>query len=310
MYLKDNEIIEFNPNDYELVEGNPLEFIPENIEIPYNLARDEIVKISKDKIEKIKNKLENKLKKEFHRIKSHTRSQYSEHDEEILKLKEIISVEEDPEKKTDLRMSLQNLENSDDKERAKKDESFFINDERRKHSLDVRHSLYNIAVICYPIFIYHVSIKSKKSSRLIQIKYDPFEKNFSKLFCDSCKAELNELILCGEGHLTCRECGDRCAVCNDIVCKKCTIKKCEKCGKKACKNCLVRCSRCRKLLCKTHGNYKNEKFICNDCTIRCSECGEFIEKAYLKTDLDTGKQICLKCYGKKVSKKALSNIRF
>ena len=115
----------------------------------------------------MKGKIGEKLDKEILRIKSHTSSQYSELDEDILKLQEQIRElnGEDEDKIINLRVNLRNLENSNEKEKAKKDEKFFINNEIRKHALEVRHVLSNVAVIYYPVFVYHVALKSKSSSR-------------------------------------------------------------------------------------------------------------------------------------------------
>jgi hypothetical protein len=283
--------------------------------------KDEVRKLFRLMNCEIDNILESREIKYFERFSFESNFQYlnekkqhSEIDEDILKLKHQISELGDSVENSDrvvhLRTLLNNLENSDEKDKALKEESFFIKDEIRKHALEVYHKLSNVAVIYYPVFVYHLFLKNKNSSRSVHIKYNPFERKFSKLFCDGCNSKLDEIIICGSGHLICRQCGDRCPSCGEVYCKKCVLKKCDKCSLEICSSCASKCFKCRKIMCSKHGEVKNGQFICQDCTSKCSFCGENVERAYLKIDLDTGREICLKCHGKKVSEKALEGIGF
>ncbi len=318
IYVRNGEVFDFNLKGYGVSEGNRRDLELKNLEGDYEIAKLRLRDLTEKKTFEVKENLREILNKEIERIKEHFVVQVSEFKEEISKNRkqieelensEDVSEEGKRKKIENLKNNLEKLESDEEFTKAKKEENHFIKSEVKKHSLNIINKLINTAIVYYPYYIYNVSIKSDSAQRTIQIRYDPFEKEFSKIKCNSCGKEVEEIILCSSGHLTCRECGDRCGCCRDVFCKKCVSKKCEKCGETICSKCIVRCSVCGKTMCKSHGNFieGSSKFVCNPCMKKCSKCGKIIDRLNLKKD-SSGRDVCLKCYSLDASNRTLKGI--
>jgi hypothetical protein len=123
----------------------------------------------------------------------------------------------------------------------------------------------------------------------------------------SCKNPLDEIIICSSGHLTCRNCGDKCEVCGGVFCKVCPEKICSFCNKRLCSNCLEVCAGCKKIFCKNHVYPTDSgKKLCRNCIKRCSGCGLMIEPGFAKKILDNF--YCLKCFNIEKNKKILDDV--
>lgn len=132
--------------------------------------------------------------------------------------------------------------------------------------------------------------------------YHSLKKKISPLFCQSCQKELDEIIVCSSGHLTCRGCGERCENCGEVVCGNCTQNKCSHCRKNICSECSNACSKCRKNFCEVHIHkiQGSEKKYCRNCIQRCSECGLIIDPEF--TTRVAGRMVCLRCSNRKVNR--------
>jgi hypothetical protein len=319
--IKDKGVVNFDFEKYDLVEGNKGDVNILGIEGDYALSKEHLKILLQGKLEGVKNNLKLCLDKETKRIEEHFESQVGEILGEIEKSKnqienfsrklETVGFEEKDilEKKIiNLKNLIEKLESSDDLVKAKKEEEFFLKDELRKHSLEIKNKLMNTTIIYYPVFVCDFFLKSGSGKRMVQIKFNPMENKFSKLNCNSCGLELSELILCSSGHLTCRLCGDKCGCCGEVFCKSCFTKVCEKCEKKICGKCSLRCGRCGKFMCKSHGKMIDGKnFVCKDCMVVCGSCGKLTDPNDIKRD-NLGRKLCIKCYGEKVGKKTIEGI--
>ncbi|MCK5612812.1 hypothetical protein KAR91_63655, partial [Candidatus Pacearchaeota archaeon] len=278
IYLKDGHILEkFNINAFNSIDGNKREIEIEGVKESYPLAKELIKERLKGKLEEISNKLEDSIDREIARIKNHYAKligeiirEYERTEKQFVTAKkslEAASSEEKIiilEKLNRINQTIERIKREGKKEQLEKEEAFFINDEKHKHSINLKNSLINTTIIYYPKYILTVFLKSGDLTfRQIKLTLDPMSNSLSKINCDSCNAELNEIILCGSGHLTCRNCGDTCT-CNRIACKSCRKVKCKVCDREVCTKCSKKCYKCSKEVCEAHihKDFMTGKYAC------------------------------------------------
>jgi len=306
LYVKDGEVIDFYLTSYDVGEGKEQNFSKDEIKKDYELAKEKLKSLIEYKTNKISDNLNEFLKKEKERISKHYSVQINEID---LRLKEIQnnidflekSKKPDKVKIEKLKNLIKDIKAKGDVEKLKKEESFFINDEIQKHSLNIQNKLMNTTLIYYPIFKYQVLLEGI-GKKLINISYNPLIREFDNVCCDSCDNEVKEFILCSSGHLTCRECGSKCSSCDGIYCKKCSVNKCFICNRQICSKCFVKCDCCRQGFCKSHLKEFGKKRFCINCIERCSKCGCDVEPGFLIN------KVCEKCNSKSVGKEILKNV--
>lgn len=321
IFLQEGKRINPDLNKFELEEGKKRDFQTEDskkLKEDYEIAKSILKKDVQEKIDVLKEKLLYELEEEKARIHEHFEEQLRDDDKNIEELKkqlEKAQSEKNPEKRDEKRIQrleeqIKNLESKERRFELEKDKQASIDQEIQKHSLNIKNKLLNTTIIYYPFFRYEVWLKtSANSKKMIHIQYDFFENSFSEIKCDCCEKPLNEIILCSSGHLICRDCGERCESCGDIVCKKCSLSRCSQSGKKVCKKCSFRCPVCGKI--SFIGNTIKESFqgknICRTCSARCSECGQLYSRKNIKK-IKTGKEVCDKCYQKQVRKNILREL--
>jgi hypothetical protein len=291
-YLQDGSIIEFNLDSFNVSDGKKNEANSQDIKPSYLSAKEALKNIIAQKIKELEVVLETRLEKEIGRIKHHYSSQIKEKQDQLEKSTDSLNQLEKtgkPDKIARAKEHIQDLKNSFDFDKIKKEEEFFIADENRKHSLSVDTKLINTTIIYYPI--YHISIFLKNNSgRQIELIYDPLKKEKSSISCDICKNQISELVLDSCGHLICAKCGSRCSQCSNISCNNC-LSKCEYCKRIVCKKCMSRCQKCGKLVCKSH--IKKDS-MCINCLKQCSVCKDYFEISKIK-NCSCGREICYKC---------------
>jgi len=314
VFVKDGKIIDFDLEKYEILEGKKRDVAFENVQEFYKLAKNKLNFLLEEKVQEVSQNLSKILDKEIKRVKQHYETHIQEFSGSLEKLKNKLKGLEMKEGEEDkilkIKKDIINLKNNPELEKLKKEEEFCIKDEIQKHSLDIKTRLMNTTIIYYPVYSCDVFFKNEENARIVHFEFDPLEKKSSDFFCDSCNLKLDEIILCSSGHLTCRNCGERCESCNEIFCNICLKKVCAQCGKKICEKCAVRCSKCGKFKCKSH--VKIMEFsgdaVCESCLKRCSYCGGLFDLDSLKIDSASGKDVCFKCLSKEVGEKTLKDI--
>lgn len=314
IFIKQGEEKDFDLSKYELEEGKKRDIKTINFKEDYETARKRLKEKIREKTNSLKEKITENLEKEKTRIHEHYKEQIKDDEKNIEKLKKqlegIEQKEENIKRAERINEQIRELNSEKRVSSLEKEKEASIKQEIQKHTLDIKNKLLNTTIIYYPFYKYEVYFKtSNNSKRLVYFYYDSLEDKFLEIKCDCCKKEIGEIILCSSGHLICRDCGDRCERCNDIICKKCYVLKCTQCGKKICRNCSKRCSVCGKIKCSNHLIKESfeGKEICKDCSKNCPECGELYNSKNMKKT-KTGKEICEKCFQKEVKKKVLKSL--
>jgi hypothetical protein len=270
IYLEDGKIISFDLKNFKTLEGKKETIAIGDIKKEYSIARDQIHSILEPQIMKISSMLDLRLEKELTRIKLHFSNQKNElelKEKELKKdLEELNTIQEKDNstlaKIQKIEQALLEIKNINQKEKLEREESFFIKDETQKHALSLNTKLINTTIIYYPLFSFSGFLRSPVSTRIIEITYHPILKEFSKLYCDCCKKEINKISLCSSGHLSCEHCLRGCSDCGKDFCNLCLTHACFTCGKKVCKKCAKRCSKCHKDKCSSHMASSN---VCQTC---------------------------------------------
>ena len=299
VYVKNDEVIEMDYPEEIFLEGKKVKDIGDT-EFAYNVAKNYLKEKLNDKTKEVSGNLKLVLEKEISRVEEHYARQVREYMEMIEKNSDEIRVlqmtkptSKDELEKTELKIDrlqkeVLQIELSDEFKRTEKEKNKFIQDEIQKHSLNVKTKLLNTTVILYPKYKLQVFVKNPLGAKMIPVNYNSFEKKFSELKCDSCNSEVEEIILCGSGHLTCRQCGVKCEKCGEIYCELCMKNICNECGKKVCSNCISKCGVCGKQLCETHLRIMphTKKLVCNNCLTSCNDCGGIVDPETLMKSKD------------------------
>ncbi|MFA5259196.1 MAG: hypothetical protein WC979_07270 [Candidatus Pacearchaeota archaeon] len=311
IYVKDDSIIEFHPENYDTTDGKKEEIKLPEVKDKYGIAKEKLKELISKKTEEISKELNQSLEIETRRIKSHYLHQIDEINKELDKNTENIkSLEKkllkanDNDKKSiqdkieRIKIVIENLKNDGEREKLSKEEIFFINDEKHKHSLNISNTVMNTTIIYYPVYRLKFGLVKKNiSSRHVEIIYDPMNNSIEKLFCDSCKSEIDEIFVCSSGHINCEKCMRVCNDCRNLKCVSCAKITCHACGRDICDKCKVKCSKCLNYCCsadisKDAFTYKP---ICTKCSKYCQVCGKFSDKMMFSKCSTCGKEICPKC---------------
>ena len=266
IYVSDNKVVNFDES-LALKDGNKREVPEINADVEYMLAKDELKKIISPKTEDIKKKLGEQLNEEISRINQLYQNNIAEVEEQEKSLnRQIEANKDDSEKRKRIEKMLENLHEENNKKKIKDEEEEFIQKEIKKHGLKIDTKLVNTTVIYFPVYNLNLTLEIEKGNlKIIELGYNPLEKSISPVHCKSCGKEVKEIILCSSGHITCRDCGEKCSSCDSIYCKSCQTKKCEECGRILCSHCWNRCEICGKTFCDYHISKVNGQKICKSC---------------------------------------------
>lgn len=306
IYVRDGKVVDFD-NSFVLLEGSKREVGEIDFSSDYEFAKSRLKDLIKDKTNFFGNKLSALLKSEISRINSHYVSQIEEVEKQRENLLKQLS-SSSGEKRAKFEKMLENFDRDNSVDKIMEEENLQIKQETKKHSLSIKNSLLNVSIIYYPVYKISLVLKHPGGNKVLNLGYDSFEDKVSDMFCDSCGGKLDEIIVCSAGHLTCRNCGDKCESCEGIFCKSCSDKICSFCDRNICSACESICDKCMKVFCKNHTQAvgKTGKRICRDCVERCFSCREVIEP---RTGREiSGKLFCVKCFARENGKKVLEGV--
>lgn len=310
LFIQDNKVIQFNYDDY-LYEPFNLANDSEDAKNAYNIAKDNIRTLTTPRIQETSKILQEKLKKEQERIKSHYSSQKKEYEDALTKTKlQIEQNQNNPQKLIRLKEQLVSLETTIPPiiKKLDQEETFFRQDELHKHSLNISTKLMNTTIIHCPIFTFNILVKNKdnSSARTIELNYNPFTKELSpKVSCEICLNNSNDYYLCSSGHLSCVNCLRKCGDCQKEICSKCIQKSCDNCAKRLCKRCMKKCYTCHSTICSFHSkiNQLTGNESCTRCIQQCYSCSKFYPKSHFKSE----DRICSACQRLQGIKKSLNS---
>ena len=314
MFVKGGEEVNFDLSKYETEEGKKRDLKTSEFQKDYEIAKDKLKEKIQEKTNSLKEQLKKNLEKEKQRIESHYEEQLKDDKTNLEKLKkqldELEPGEQNRKRIQRLREQIEELNSNERTQYLEKDKKAAIDQEIQKHSLNIKNKLLNTTIICVPQLEYTAYFKtSNNSKRMINLSYDPSKDEISGARCECCQKAVEEIILCSSGHLICRECGDRCESCNDIICKKCSTFRCDTCNKLICKKCVKKCPVCGKMKCFDHfvkENFENTE-ICKNCAEICPDCGKYFSPENMKEN-KTGRKVCERCFHKNIKSDILRNI--
>ncbi len=315
IHMMDNKILEdFNTNKYQTLAGKKEEIksdLSEETKASYNIAKENLKTKLQGKTKEVSELLQKSQESAFNRINSHINHRIEElqkiHNSNIKNLQ--LSKEKLPktneknkqvllERIKRLEETINNSKINEEIEKLEKEKQFFLNDEKQKHSVNLNNSLMNTTIIYYPIFDFNVKLKTKNiKDKEISFNFNPLNNELSKIHCESCKQEIDEIILCDINHLSCKSCIKVCPRCGKKKCKSCKQISCNVCSGEICEKCATLCTKCLKYACISDIRKDNTtgKDICTRCSDFCTSCNKFAAKDGFKRCDNCKQRVCRKC---------------
>lgn len=252
-YFYHGEKVNFNLKDYQTLEGKGQELDIGSIKKEYSMAKEEVKKAIQSNISQISIELDGKLDKELKRIREHFVHQIKEITQKKENLEKDLKVAEknNPTRAEKLKKAIEEIDTSEIENKLKKEEEFLINDEKHKHALNVSTRLVNTTIVSFPIYQLKINLLGSASG-VMDLEYHPLLEKFSKIYCSSCKKEIQIINLCSSGHVSCDKCFRGCSNCGKDYCNPCLERTCFSCGKRLCKKCSKKCFKCGKYKCVSH----------------------------------------------------------
>lgn len=313
IYVHNNKVINGDLKDYPVVEGNRSDIRIPDMKEAYFVAKENLKKILKNKTEIIANDLNKKLEKAIERIEKHFKTEgeelYDNLQKAVEKFNEAVNENDEP-KIERQKKNLSNLKSKLNPNERKKDMDRSILIEKNRHGLNVNNKLFNTTLIYHPIFCSTLYLKNGSAKSKITVSFNPLLKKVEDVYCENCGTEMNDIYLCENGHVVCKNCLTHCESCGKDFCKKCIKTRCKLCGAYICDDCKTICFGCGKVMCKTHTQIDkiSGKTYCNKCLTRCERCGNLKIGSYFKKSPRTGVKICEDCYRREVQAKVLDGV--
>lgn len=293
IYVHEKKVVNGDLSDYDVKEGNAQEANTSHLAEDYNIAKEKLKEILGGKITDLSGEVNSELDKEVKRINEHYAHMASELD--LNKQRLIARMKENLEEAKTQKFK-ETLDKSEEEfKKIEREKEEIINNEKTKYTLDIDNKIINTTIIYYPVFKITFKLSDAKSEKELEIIYNPLTEEISKINCDSCKVELEELNICNGGHICCNSCLHLCSECGKRFCKECFSGICNSCGKLVCKNCGKKCSDCGKINCKNCMRKTTSAIEkCKDCIVYCPICSKITDKISLVRD-SSGRMICKSC---------------
>lgn len=135
------------------------------------------------------------------------------------------------------------------------------------------------------------------SSILAQQPETDAEDLIAQRACANCgdSNQASELVVCINGHVTCKNCRVSCGRCGAVLCASCDILRCGICGVILCSKCISCCAECNALACPKHSTKCQicGKVFCVNCLIRCAKCRKIICMKHIHQVEVSGRRVIL-----------------
>ncbi len=313
IYTFKGKIIKGDLSNYIVSEGNEKEIKIPDFKNSYFLAKEELKKITQEKINNLSKMLgvdfENKKEKIEKNFILETKEFQNSLEEISEKLMGFVK-KGDLEKISEQKKLIDSLKEKLNFEDLEKDKLRAIQLESQKHILNVNNKLQKTTIIYYPIYLFEIQIEKGGVKKYFIVEFNPITNESQGMVCENCSNKVKEIFICGSGHATCKNCLKICGLCNGKFCDKCLKNICEICSKKICRDCSVRCFRCSKLVCKSHTRKDkiSGQVNCSLCLKRCERCGEQKDPYTFKVSKKTNAEICEKCFRDEMQGKVLEDL--
>lgn len=161
-----------------------------------------------------------------------------------------------------------------------------IAEEVENHRLRVQVELVGYVALQQPMAVLEMTLTDGKRSAPARVLQDQYTGVFQRPACYACSAPLTAVALDKNGHLTCDNCIEQCAACQEIVCQRCGVAPCPVCGRSNCADCGVECWACGARACADHIGRcpRCGDLVCHACQSACAVCGELQCRSHLHAD--------------------------
>lgn len=120
-----------------------------------------------------------------------------------------------------------------------------------------------------------LSLRAEASEPLhVQVIYDCYTGSIDYGQCPSCGNPMSEIVVTGEGHISCRQCVTACSSCGREQRRNLMHQVCNVCNQPVCDDCVQTCSQCGVAVCSEHGTVCDvgHEVVCTRCVRLCSVC--------------------------------------
>ncbi len=161
-----------------------------------------------------------------------------------------------------------------------------IAEEVENHRLRVEVLLFSYAVFNLPVAVAEMTFSDGGHAAPLRVLRNRYSGVLERPRCHACGAEASALAVDRNGHLTCDDCIQQCATCQEIVCVACGVAPCPVCGKENCDSCGVMCWACGERACPEHISTCPicGDSVCHACQTECAACGTRQCRSHLHTD--------------------------
>ncbi len=160
-----------------------------------------------------------------------------------------------------------------------------------KYALDASVRLVGVRTILVPNTSLQVKLTGTGLTREIGLEYDEVGFDIPPPRCEGCGKDVDEIGLCGGGHVICTRCELSCAFCDRVSCSACTGA--DKVSQK--------CAQCGRLLCGAHA-CKDDFGLgvyCPDDVMECPSCGRNASQSFVARCGKCSQRYCFLCVTKK-----------
>ena len=154
------------------------------------------------------------------------------------------------------------------------------------HRLRVAVDLFSYAVFQMPVAVAEMTLSDGVREADIRVIHNRYSGLTERPRCHACGQETTDVSLDKYGHITCDECIQQCATCQEIVCRACGVQPCPVCGKQSCDECGEMCWACGERACPEHIDtcpVCGDR-VCHSCMAECSHCGVRQCRSHLVSD--------------------------
>lgn len=301
---------------FVLVEGKQKDKGTEEVKECYAIAKGEMKKRLRKKVEEIEGMLRRSLKREEERIKSHYTNlsneivaEYQKAEEQFLQIRsELDTASEDErpqllEKLIRINQLIERTKKDGKREQLEKEKAFFLSDEQHKHSIALKNELMNVTIIFVPKQTLTGFLKRGRDvARQFSVEYDVLVGRVGRLRSDISKELLEVPVLTDSGHIVAQGEVTTCPTCGATQCELVRAQECSVSKKPLCPRCRGRCEKTWRYVSKDLlvKDFITGKMISREEAGACSKCGSWTDKAHLKRDQETMLLTCPKCTKKVV----------
>jgi hypothetical protein len=172
-----------------------------------------------------------------------------------------------------------------------------IAEEIENHRLRVQVRLFSYGVFRLPVATADLTVSDGQREAPVRITRNLYTGALRRPTCQSCAREVENLVLCRNGHISCDDCMVQCQHCQDVLCAECGVEACPVCGQLNCDTCGQTCWVCGQRACPEHISTCPVcgDTVCLACQDECSACGSRQCRSHLRADHVTGEPICHAC---------------